>query len=1055
MLGKRKLETEGPDKDDNFEDDSPVDMEIVRERMKLVPIPEGTFREMPSDIFDDQAVLKYNDGVEGIKSLKIKTEGPLLDSKNCMNANSGLKGSPFLEADKCNRNEAELSIPYNESAELVPTHHTMSDICPPNFSIWTAEDDLVLKNAVEAGAALEALAKGAVRFSRRFTVRELRERWHALLYNPEISTKAAASMVEVELSHMSFSKLAQSSKLNGKDDIAQKHKLQNVRNQYYQMRKRIDAERIPPVQDYSLFPNDAVVICTGNANEVVQEERAVMYEGGPLAVSIEEAAVAPPFGLSDECLDIEDKAFNQMVNFLASGGLEGDAGAFSSTNMDSLEVNPAPLNLISNGCFDFSRHDPSVMPTVTATDSVNLYISTENMHHLVEDMPQEEVHNSVNIHDRSYIIQSSLPLDTITAPIINNEPNMNPVSLVNCNSGTFQSIDTRYNRAAGFEKAVSEENIAASGMLSQASIGNWEGDPAFLMPSMTVDIKDNADETIISTEYEGTSGPRESVGDGHVMLSSLATKEKLLISSSGLVQSSCGKVQHEPQQQPAPNFLPNCSEGSNMYALRNGQELLCNSEYVMLGTPMKDESQVGPSQSAGNMAPCSNNSAMEMTVCLESNGLEVASIPAFTSPVNAQAGQEWSHDAVKSEDLTLNIYANCQPHLFVHGPMDCVLNTEDTNVPDNDEFNPLAYQEPSSISSVIPSSYVEQTTAWGSLSMHGNLGNSMPLCKGYPVVKEEPETVETLVQAANELQPLSFKDKESNMPSSDYQQVKMEILEFTAPSVVSEEVGASKNESHPGVPSSSLPVALQQGISTVPLMLENSTNNKFKLLSSDKCIHAPLHGNDGYVDFARPLQFEGAPAIQDNIMQVSQVASFIPIDDGLNDFQVMSCEEAAADQFPENQENNFSDSDEELPHFSDVEAMYSSTCLLFLNWHAGYRYWIWTWILVMMNLFLQGLVTIGRVTQDNLVDIDLGKEGRANKVSRRQATIRLREDGLFYLENHGRRAIAVNSCDIMSGQCIRLGSNCLIEIGGMTFIFEISRRRREQSDKKHQARMHT
>ncbi|XP_057832003.2 uncharacterized protein LOC131042698 isoform X2 [Cryptomeria japonica] len=52
---------------------------------------------------------------------------------------------------KCNRNEAVLSIPYNESAQLVPPHHTMSDICPPEFSIWTAEDDLVLKNAVEPG----------------------------------------------------------------------------------------------------------------------------------------------------------------------------------------------------------------------------------------------------------------------------------------------------------------------------------------------------------------------------------------------------------------------------------------------------------------------------------------------------------------------------------------------------------------------------------------------------------------------------------------------------------------------------------------------------------------------------------------------------------------------------------------------------------------------------------------------------------------------------------------------------------------------------------------
>lgn len=1087
MLGKRKSETEGPDKDDNFEDGSPVDMEIIRERMKLVPIPEGTFQEIPSDIFDDQAVLKYNDVVEGIQSAKQKTEGPLLDSENCMNGNSGIKGSSFLEADKCNRNEAVSSIPYNESAQLVPTHHTLSDICPPDFSMWTVEDDLVLKNAVEAGAALEALAKGAVRFSHHFTVRELRERWHALLYNPEISTKAAASMVEVELSLMGFSKLAQFTKLNGKDNITQKQKLQNVRNQYYQMRKRIDAERILPVEDYSLFQNDTVVICTGNVNEVVQEERSAMYEGVSLAVGIE-GGVAPTFGLSEESLDTEDKAFSQMVNFLASGGLEGDTGAFSSTNMDSLEVDPAPLNLISNGCYDFSGHDPSVMLTVTAADSGNAYISNENIH-------QEEVHNSASIHDRSYIMQSSLSLDTITAPIINSESNMNPVSLVNHSSDTFQCSDTRYNRAEGFEKVASEENISATGMLSQPNIGNWEGDSAFLMPSMTVDIKDNADEPISNAKYEGASRPGESVRDGHVMLSSFTTEEKLLISSREHVQSSGGKVQHEPQQQlaptflpepqqqPAPTFLSNCSERANIYAFGNGQELPCDSEYVMLGT-LKDESQVRPSQCTGNMAPFSNSSAIEMTVCLESNGLEVASMPAFPSPVPAQAGQEWNHDAIKSEVLPSNIYANCEPHLFIHGPVECMLNTEDTDVPDNDEFNPLAYQEPSSISSVIPSSYVEQTITSGSLPIHGNLVNSMPFCKGYPVVKEESEAI-ALAQAANQLQPHSSNDNESKKPSSDYQQVKMEILEFTTPAVVSDEVGASNN---PGIPSSSLPIALQQGISTVPLMLENSASNKFNMLSSHNCIHAPSHGNDGYVNFTRPLQFEGAAAIEDKIIQVPHVASFIPVDNRLSDFQLTSCEEAVADQFPGNQENKFSDSDEELPHFSDVEAMildmdldpgddetFSSRteskrmykqhrkAIIRLEQTANaamqrtlvsngaYAIFYGRYLRYFIT---KNEVTIGRVTQENLVDIDLGKEGRANKVSRRQATIRLREDGLFYLENHGRRAIAVNSRDIMTGQCIRLGSNCLIEVGGMTFIFEINRRR-EQTDREHQARMNT
>ncbi|KAG5531604.1 hypothetical protein RHGRI_026275 [Rhododendron griersonianum] len=63
---------------------------------------------------------------------------------------------------------------------------------------WIPEDDLLLKNAVEAGASLEALAKGAVQFSRRFTFQELQDRWHSLLYDPDIAAQASACMGELQ-----------------------------------------------------------------------------------------------------------------------------------------------------------------------------------------------------------------------------------------------------------------------------------------------------------------------------------------------------------------------------------------------------------------------------------------------------------------------------------------------------------------------------------------------------------------------------------------------------------------------------------------------------------------------------------------------------------------------------------------------------------------------------------------------------------------------------------------------------------------------------------------
>ncbi|KAL8123240.1 uncharacterized protein LOC141717409 isoform X2 [Apium graveolens] len=83
-------------------------------------------------------------------------------------------------------------------------------------------------------------------------------------------------------------------------------------------------------------------------------------------------------------------------------------------------------------------------------------------------------------------------------------------------------------------------------------------------------------------------------------------------------------------------------------------------------------------------------------------------------------------------------------------------------------------------------------------------------------------------------------------------------------------------------------------------------------------------------------------------------------------------------------------------------------------------------------------VLLGRSTNDVDVDIDLRKEGRANKISRRQATIKMETNGSFFLKNLGKSSISVNGKAVASEQSMRLSSSCLIEIKGMSFIFEIN-----------------
>lgn len=947
---------------------------------------------------------------------------------------------------------------------MVSIHEKMSEICPPDFSIWTTEDDLLLKNAVEAGAALEALAKGAVRFSRRFTIKELQERWHALLYIPEISAKAAARMVEFELSQMELSKPTRSSKLKSNEEFVRKQRPESVRNHYYNMRKRIDAERILSLDDNCFFANESAVTCIGSANGDFQEVAATIDAVCPATVDMEGTAVAPSFGFSSSRLDIDDRTLSQMVSFLATREVEAVGSAFTT-----------------NGCYDFSRHDPSNILSDTVVGGGNEHISVENVNQLVEDMPQAIVENAATIHHMPYIVESRMPLDaTNTALTADNVPIVSSVPVFDHNPGDCKTIETRFVRTEHMQEA-SAENASTLDMLSQPTIRDWEVDDVFLMPSMIAGIKDNVDVQIKGADDEADGrGLEEPQRDGCLMLNSSTTKDSIHLSSEGLEQSLVMEPQHESLERSAFQFLPTSSEGAHVYGSGDGHDMLDKVRCLNIGynnscTPVKIELQPEPSECLDIKAVDSlANSVSEKSVCEQSRDLDIVSASPCMSAVPTQVSQESKNDAAKLGGASFTSHDTCQPLLFVHGPMVCTLNTEDTDVPCNDDFVPLAYQELSPISAAFQFSYTEQISAGGSLTAKGMPANQRPLYSGSGMVKKEHETLEKLMEAENELRPAALKDEENKKSCIGYNGIKMEVFEFTAPSVVCQEEVARKEDCNPGIPSSTtlttvLTNVLQEGISTAPSVVENNYGDKIDMLPSYESIEGPLH--HGSVDFTRPLKFE---VTQDNIAQVYQDESLALIDVGYKDSQILYSEEAAVHPFPGSQHDQFSDSEEELPQFSDVEAMIldmdldpgedesfsavaESNRLYKHHKRALVRLEQAANSAMQRSLASKGAfailygrhlkyfikkneVSIGRETLENIVDIDLSKEGRANKVSRRQAAIKLKEDGLFYLENYGKHVISVNSHNIASGQCIRLSSNCLIEIGGMRFIFEMDKR---------------
>lgn len=74
-------------------------------------------------------------------------------------------------------------------------------------------------------------------------------------------------------------------------------------------------------------------------------------------------------------------------------------------------------------------------------------------------------------------------------------------------------------------------------------------------------------------------------------------------------------------------------------------------------------------------------------------------------------------------------------------------------------------------------------------------------------------------------------------------------------------------------------------------------------------------------------------------------------------------------------------------------------------------------------------ITIGRSTKDSSVDVDLTLEGPAAKVSRQQGTIRLRNNGDFFILNEGKRPIYIDGRPILTGNKYRLNDNSVVEVG--------------------------
>lgn len=211
--------------------------------------------------------------------------------------------------------------------------------------------------SLQAGASFEALAKGAVKFSRAFTVRELRDRWHSLLYDPDVALQASSRMIELELSGFNSSTMFGRLDNAKSAGVAAKRKSSSIRRQYYALRKRLKTEIFDPsdvglveISQHSCKENAGVVLDSGSGGENYMLRDCMSGQ----------------FGLQDSDFDILHRVYPQQA---------GDVGSASGVDH--------PVNVYETQC-----------KNLTNNDHIVTNMREDNFNGLPENIPFTVVHDA-------------------------------------------------------------------------------------------------------------------------------------------------------------------------------------------------------------------------------------------------------------------------------------------------------------------------------------------------------------------------------------------------------------------------------------------------------------------------------------------------------------------------------------------------------------------------------------------------------------------------------------------------------------------------------------
>ncbi|KAJ6837191.1 uncharacterized protein M6B38_121620 [Iris pallida] len=918
---------------------------------------------------------------------------------------------------------------------------------------WIPEDDLLLKNAIEAGASLASLAKGAVPFSRRFDIEQLEKRWRTLLYGlgspEEVSARIARiAEIEGEVAPSNPPKANRSCNPKGKESSPGKQKRESIQSHYYAMRKRIRSKPCPADLGF-LLPNASNVgIGSGNGSGDLLKPHD---DHQTVSFALTEPLLNH-YGHPETGYGGGKHAFPEMMT--------GDSGA--NDNVSHLAFHSGHVGSSQD------EHPGGIM------DRNCLYGYTENISSVpvgeagCNNGDQSFKHNYAekvfpNIHgDARISVETSSNAGEIAPPNCSGmrnpyeNDNIGPQALANFDSTNVnpESLQADFvgNDNLSSQVPHSNDSFHQLGYTAPSGMPIWRTMEDMSTPPIAMDrhYKDKDQEVLAMDDNKEVE---EQVCDDANKLSDrmcdAGLSNQTILSGSDLMDFSDTYMDFPDDEdllfidpEDKDTVDRSCIDHMSSILLSSPSDLQQDDVAKSSDPRAKETSETDVAISEPSCLGESNVILDQMHSGLNNKGASVidASVPSTSIGI--------SHNEKDKP---------CEEFMI------CLLNTEDQEIPCNDHvIFPVQSFSP------FPSTNVEQSSRQRTdvISNSDVLSTDERSIAGdLSKVKDEKVAVAPPCVSSEKASPQT----PGVHVLHSYNDCSMEADSSESDSIVGVSNLAGIAIDGPNLCTSA--AATSNSVS-VAAMKEESTVLGFQKPNSPET----------FEDFLKN-QLEGSdhvkvnpPSIDDNskeepIMQVTfqtplpAQADLVSADIGFSD--------SAAIIPTSEQDDQISDGEDDVPNFSDIEALildmdlgpYDQESFLFTKEVSRYQCMDKRKSIVRLEqgarsymnraIASQGAfavfygrhlkyfikdpeVSLGRETEDVKVDIDLGREGRANKISRRQAIIKMDEYGIFFLKNTGKFPIFVNSKEVPPKKRIHLLSSSLVEIKDMSFIFEVN-----------------